>query len=354
MRKKRKMDMRVILGYFRGLTVILFVVICRCSDIGTGSSTETALIKGSIYTDSGPAVNVAIKVYPADFLPWIPAVSITGEAGNPSGTPFTFFTNDHGEYEIPLPDSGIYNIIGQADDTLGVYIDSIQVQGGGDVHVHPDTLRLTAQIHGVLHMVGQNDTNQIRASIYIPGSKWITRPEIGGAFAIKGVPKGRYTIIISPDLDDYNIRVIDVSVKAGDQLQLDTIRLTSNDEANILFRDTSRTLTVTAGAIWSKIGITVSMGNVLVITSSGTVVSERNGEFGPDGGSAVGGLSYLLVNQPIYAFYARIGGGAAFKIGSSYYGLAQSGGELEFAINSMTGETISGKYVIDSLVVRKK
>jgi hypothetical protein len=261
-----------------------------------------------------------------------------------------------------------------------VFIAKIIVKDTHDISIPVDTVRLAGKIKGVTELKNQNDTDQMRVTIYIPGTKWITKPGIGGNFNFDAVPKGSYQLIIAPELDNYKVKVMDISIVAGIVLNLDTIALESNSVSDIIYQDVSGVLSIIPNAKWHGAGQSISMGNILVVKASGTVTSPTQGSFGPDGGSGLGGMGYFFVNQPIYALFARIGDGAPFKIGSSFYGTAQGTGELQFSMNSLkglisiippskdstkkdlpnasidttatTGET--GNFIIDSLVIRRK
>jgi hypothetical protein len=94
-----------------------------------------------------------------------------------------------------------------------------------DVQVPDRHMKKLGVIKGVSYMPGQSDTNQVRVTLYIPGTGRITKPVIGGAFTFEGVPEGRYEIIIDPTLNDYNVRIIDVILLAGETLDLGTVEL---------------------------------------------------------------------------------------------------------------------------------
>jgi|WetSurMetagenome_2_1015567.scaffolds.fasta_scaffold190011_1 hypothetical protein len=369
---------------FRSIVVAVLILAVSCtqdsvSNKPTDIGQKIAGISGKLFTPAQrPAAHVAIKLLPQDFIPWLSQA----KKANPSGITdisYTFYTDSQGVYTLPLPDSGTYNLFGQID-SLMVYISRISVHDTQDISVPVDTVRLPGKIKGFTKLKSENDTDQVRVTLYIPGTKWITKPGIGGSFNFDALPQGTYQLIVAPDLDNYKVKVLDISISAGKTLNLDTIMLESNAVSDIIYRDTSRAVSIIPDAHWHSAGQSISLGNILVVKASGTIASPTQGSYGPSGGSALGGLSYLLVNQPIYALFARIGDGAPFKIGSSFIGTAQGTGDLQFAVNSLQGVVIipppgtkdttkngpeviidttastgeTGKFIIDSLVIRRK
>ncbi|HKP97975.1 MAG TPA: carboxypeptidase regulatory-like domain-containing protein [Fibrobacteria bacterium] len=100
---------------------------------------------------------------------------------------------------------------------------------------------------------------------------------------------------------------------------------------------------------WLRTGILVPAKSLLEIHASGEMIGRLGEIYGPDGGSGLGGSAWLVPNQPSYALFARIGGGNAFKIGSSFLGLAQQEGELEIGIN--INGIFTGFFLLDSLSI---
>lgn len=100
---------------------------------------------------------------------------------------------------------------------------------------------------------------------------------------------------------------------------------------------------------WFSTGIRVVMGDELLIKSSGEIVVDGS-SYGPEGETAIGGLSYMLPNHSIYALFMRVGAASPVKVGRSYYGFASDSGTIEFSINSsviLDDQNLG--YTIDSL-----
>ncbi|OGJ92281.1 MAG: hypothetical protein A2268_06005 [Candidatus Raymondbacteria bacterium RifOxyA12_full_50_37] len=192
-----------------------------CSDNPTKNNEDntthiSAGVKGKLVDASNNPVSGAIvRLYPVDYVPSTTAMKI--RAANLDTT------DDEGVYEIPNVDTGTYNIEGQKD-TLGVFIDSIDVPDDTSIiDVPPGQLKKLGKITGITHMPGQSDTNQVRVNIYVPGTRRITLPNIGGRFTFDLMPAGRYQIIINPTLPTYNVKILDTTLNAGETLDLDTI-----------------------------------------------------------------------------------------------------------------------------------
>ena len=203
---------------YYGITFSLLLLVCNTDNV-TDGGTETGnpVITGKLcQTDGEPAEGVEVKIYNVNYLP--SGVNIDT----------TYYTDSKGEYVIPLPDSGAYNIIGQASDK-SVFIDSVKVEDTVDVEVPTDTIRLSGGIIGISHLVGQNDTNQIRVTLFIPGTNYLTKPNIGGAFSFSNVPEGTYALFFDPTDPAYFVKIIEVTVTAGEVTDLDTIILYSDN-----------------------------------------------------------------------------------------------------------------------------
>jgi hypothetical protein len=109
-------------------------------------------------------------------------------------------------------------------------------------------------------------------------------------------------------------------------------------------------LKLSANKQWISTNININIGERLLIKSSGKI-NISNEEFDPNGGSAIGSLSYPLSNKNVNALFFIIGESDIIKTGKSYYGFASDSGEIKFIINTMNEIPDSnGYFTIDSLV----
>lgn len=201
----------------------LFVLYIGCSKptettvAGDGSQTGNAFAGRILYQDGTPAAGVTVRICPVDYTP---SLSKTNAAITAIKT-----TDKDGYYHYDDLDTGSYNVDASLE-SLGVFIDSILIaKDSGNCSVPNGILKKLGTITGISHMPGQSDTNQVRVNIYMPGTRRIALPNIGGKFVFDMMPEGRYQIIVNPTLPTYNVRIIDTTLNAGQNLDLDTVLL---------------------------------------------------------------------------------------------------------------------------------
>ncbi len=210
---------------------VMVIGLAGCTNKPTEiGSTETTNGNGMniqgklVYTNGDPASGAKVQIFDVRYVP-----SFGGSAqkryANESNIDTIIFTNSEGIYFFPLPDSGAYNIYGESTDGLVVLVDSINVRDTGGVRVGTDTVKTAGGIMGVSRMLGQNDTNQVRVTIYIPGTRFLTKPIIGGHFSFTKVPKGIYQVIFDPTLSNYSVKIMNIKVDDGHPTNLDTVLL---------------------------------------------------------------------------------------------------------------------------------
>jgi len=205
------------------IPLLFLAIVLSCSNPTPTKSDSTPtttgrVVKGKLLNESNQPISGAIvRIYSVDFVPSL------GTGKRSASSPETTDTN--GEFEIPNVDSGTYNIEAEMDSLAG-FIDSVKVgKDTIDVKVPDKVLKKFGKITGISHMAGQNDTNQVRVTLYIPGTRRITKPIIGGRFSFDAVPEGSYQIIVDPTLSDYNVKIMNVSVSAGITKDLDTVMI---------------------------------------------------------------------------------------------------------------------------------
>ena len=210
------------------------VFLASCLNNGTEIPNGATSVTGRL-TDPGgnPVAGAEVQMLPADYVPSLVAAK---HAAIPKVT-----TDANGYYRFPITVHGTFNIDCRKD-TLGGFIDSVQIPDDSTAVQVPDCkLKKLGVIKGISYMPGQSDTNQVRVTLYIPGTGRITKPVIGGAFTFQDVPEGRYQIIIDPTLNDYNVKIINATLLAGDTLNLGKVELLTPDTINIATASVSGT-----------------------------------------------------------------------------------------------------------------
>jgi hypothetical protein len=247
------------------LAALMALYGCGSQIAGNGTQTGNPVAMGKILTANGkPAAGALVRIVPVDY---VPSFALAKK------TPVPICTTDaNGSYSIYAIDSGAYNLEA-VRDTMGVFKDSVKIlpdsinQYLGEAYLH----RLGC-ISGVSYMPGQNDTNQVRVSIYMPGTGRITKPLIGGQFSFDFVPAGHYQIIFDPTLNTYNVKVLDVSLAAGECRNLDTVLLEKYDPDTIEINQASVVGTWGPGKVYKVLSdATVPQGQILTILPGTTI-----------------------------------------------------------------------------------
>lgn len=227
------------------ICILGFCLLQGCFDDPTSSSSPSAnSITGTLVNEDGTAGNGAtVRLLKASH---VPATAKTGKV-LALHADTTATVDASGTYEIPLPDSGMYNVLGEDANGKSVFIDSILVQDTNTVTVPPDTLRVAGSVNGISLLVGQNHTNQIRVTIYMPGTDLLTKPDIGGMFSFPKVPQGMYRLIFDPTMDDYFVKIININAVAGSTMVLDTVIIYSTSITGQPTCDAGADTTVSVG-----------------------------------------------------------------------------------------------------------
>jgi hypothetical protein len=212
-----KQNMKAFLTFL--LIPLFLTLFCSKNPADNGNTTPPqtgrAITGKFLDVNDKPISGALVRLFPVDY---VPSLSLSKKLAIIVDT-----TDKHGNYRIPVSDSGIFNLEGQKD-SLGVFVDSVKVpKDTNDVPVSDKVLKKLGIIRGISHMPGQNDTNQVRVTLYIPGTGRITKPVVGGKFLFQDVPEGKYQMIIDPTLNDYDVKILDTNLLAGDTLNLDTV-----------------------------------------------------------------------------------------------------------------------------------
>jgi hypothetical protein len=251
---------------------ICLLFLCMNNPSDNDDDTDNGRVIKGRFTDinNRPVSGAFVRILPINF---VPSLSLPKKALLASDT-----TDGNGNYQIPVADSGVFNLEGSKDD-LGVFVDSIVVPNDtNDITIPDNILKKVGVIKGISYMPGQNDTNQVRVTLYIPGTGRITKPVIGGGFSFLGVPEGKYQLIIDPTLNAYNVKIIDTALIAGDTLNMDTVRLDLFEPDTIEILSTSIFGNLGPNKIY-RLNQTslIPAGQTLLIDSGTTIIF--NGDF---------------------------------------------------------------------------
>ncbi len=254
---------------FAKLSFIAFaasILYCTVSPVEKSvSGPGIGVLSGKLVNIQGkPAIGAVVNVVPVEYVPSLGHTALTDVDA--------CTTDSKGEYRIYSLESHYYNFEARSGD-IGVFRDSIKVIQDSQEHRLDDmTLSSLGRVTGVTKMPGQNDTNQVRVTLYFVGTRRITKPAIGGAFAFDQVPAGNYQLIIDPTLNSYNVRILNIHLDPGQQLDLDTLLLGVYEPDTITINQTSVSGTWGPGKVYNiNSSITVPKGATLTICPGTTL-----------------------------------------------------------------------------------
>ena len=312
---------------FRSLLLATAIFTAGCmNNSGTEIPNGAAGVTGRLTDANGnPVSGAVVQALPVNY---VPSLTLSKSAST------SVKTDAKGYYKIIIQDTGTYNI-DCSSDTLGAFIDSVKVLDvSNDLHVPDHQMKKLGGIKGISHMGGQNDTNQVRVTLYIPGTGRITKPVIGGAFKFEDVPEGRYRIIIDPTLNDFNVKIVDVTVLAGQMLNLDTVKLGGTDIEAWNLR-ASGTVSYLAAVVWT--------GTQLVtVGSDGTILTSPNGVTWTirNSGTTIGLTAITWTGSRLVAV------GGEGTIISSSDGITWQSGTADARFNDLTAVIWTGNQLV--------
>jgi hypothetical protein len=185
-------------------------------------------------------------------------------------------TDGSGYYSIPLPDSGVYNLIGDSKEK-SVLISNIHITDTQTFEVATVTVQKPGTIEGVTFLPGLDSINQIRVTMYIPGTGFIVKPSPGGQFTFPRLPPGSYKLIFDPTNTNYFVKVMDIKVDAGSTLDLKTIVLYGKNITGIPVLDIGSDVAVPINTnVVARFSATDTLGQIVMywIDSDGDGVFE--------------------------------------------------------------------------------
>lgn len=153
---------------------------------GTGSSTQTAMVSGTIRTrDGSPAAGATVTMVPVGDAP--PA-----GLGKTAATVDSATTDNAGGYRFPIvPKGRDYNIFAHKDNKKS-YRDSVKVDAD-EVRVPHDTLPGVGSITGVVRLREEHDSRTVLILVY--GANVFRVPtDYTGNFTVDNMARGAYHV----------------------------------------------------------------------------------------------------------------------------------------------------------------
>ena len=188
------------------------------------------------------------------------ALSSTGSTGE-----FPSFNVPDGPYSATLRD---------AQDSLGKFLDTLQITGG-KAKVGRDTLLALGKIRGVVRLVGGETPASVIMSLY--GTDIAANVRKDGTFEIDLVPSGLFTLMGSTSLDGYGTLLRRLQLRDGQDLVIpDTLSLPVTGllaPANIWLE--SDTGTGDVRVRWNQVDHPNRMGYVLEKVENGAVTRSQ-------------------------------------------------------------------------------
>lgn len=211
-----------------GLAFMAFLSVMQCgkdpvSSNGTGSSTETAMVKGMVYNNDGTAAkNAAIYMRKKSYLANITSVLV--KTSTTTDMPLTK-TDTMGAFRIEYIDTGLY-VLEATDGNNNVAINiSVSIKSIDSTVTLPSiTLEKAGAIKGVIKL--SNDADPRKVFVLAFGVDKFVKVNQDGTFKLVNLAQGKYDIRLIPVIDDYNVfDTFNISVKSADTTDLDTIGL---------------------------------------------------------------------------------------------------------------------------------
>lgn len=209
------------------LASVVLVALLTCSEPtssnGTGSTTETAVIRGTLYASDGvtPAAGARVSIRPRTTL------ADTSGLGLPKGLAdtATVTTDDSGQFVFDSTlDTGTYVIEGTSGND-GVLMDSVTVQNSDStVDLPADTLLPVGALKGVVKLTEGGDPRKVFVLAF--GIDRFASVDSLGRFRFQNLAEAAYDLRIISSLDDYGVLDMSaVAVSSADTTDLDTLEL---------------------------------------------------------------------------------------------------------------------------------
>jgi hypothetical protein len=222
--------MVAVMRLFSGILLLTLTFLCcvksPITNNGTGSTTETAMVRGMLYLPDGktPASGVRVHICPKNSLADTSGTGLSKRAAVLSATD-SVVTDSAGRYAFDTTlDTGTYVIAG-ASGNNAVLIDSVPVKSKDTtVILPPDTLKPVGALKGVIRLSEGGDPRKVFILVF--GVDRFARVDTSGYFKITGLAEGKYDLRLISSLDNYGVLDTNaVPIRSADTTDLDTISL---------------------------------------------------------------------------------------------------------------------------------
>jgi hypothetical protein len=217
-------------------TVLLLGLQCisPVSNNGSGSTTETALVRGILYQADGttPAMGVRVHIRPKKSLADTSTLLSAGTSGTGLSKRAAVFaatdsvvTDSAGRYAFDTTlDTGTY-VIEAASGNNAVLIDSVPITNKTlPDTLPPDTLKPAGAIKGIIRLSEGGDPRKVFVLAF--GIDRFAKVSIDGSFKFSGLAEAKYDLRLISSLDNYGVLdTVGVPVRSADTTDLDTISL---------------------------------------------------------------------------------------------------------------------------------
>ncbi|MBN2036584.1 MAG: hypothetical protein JW768_07555 [Chitinispirillaceae bacterium] len=202
----------------------LAAITLRCANVldGSGSTTESARVVGTLYQPDGktPAAGVRVFIRPRATL-----ADTSGGLFKQTVDTASVLTDTSGRFAFDSTlDTGTY-VIEAASGNDAVLIDSVAVtsQDSTDT-MPPDTLKPAGAIKGIIHLSEGGDPRKVFVLAF--GIDRFAKVEADGRFRFQNLAEAAYDLRIISSLDNYGVLdTANVTVRSADTTDLDTIAL---------------------------------------------------------------------------------------------------------------------------------
>ena len=197
------MNMRPFLKALLATTLVF--PLCFCINSGTGSTTESGVVSGRIFsTGNFPVRGAIVSLLPTDH---VPSPKLKKYAADP-----TAVTDANGNYRIENVSAGVYNL-SAGKDSLALFRSSLAVPTAG-INAGDDTVRRVGTFVGRIELDNGDDPRTVL--ILFIGTNTLAVPgDTSGTFSINGLAQGEYRVRFLSTISKYLPLDTTLRIRAG-------------------------------------------------------------------------------------------------------------------------------------------